>query len=205
MLSIIQAAGWPIWPLIACSVFALAIIFERLIALQSSKVIPENALDQAIESTRQGFPSEERIQLIAKMGAVGAVFAAGLQTLAINPSASQQDVKESMEMEGRMAAQNLERYLTALATLASAAPLLGLLGTVIGMIEIFGIQTPGQQQPVELAHGISVALYNTAMGLLVAIPCLMAWRFFKAKVDRLVLQMEWAAERFARHLAAMRD
>jgi biopolymer transport protein ExbB len=139
------------------------------------------------------------------MGAVGAVFAAGLQTLAINPSASQQDVKESMEMEGRMAAQNLERYLTALATLASAAPLLGLLGTVIGMIEIFGIQTPGQQQPVELAHGISVALYNTAMGLLVAIPCLMAWRFFKAKVDRLVLQMEWAAERFARHLAAMRD
>ena len=85
-------------------------------ALQSSKVIPENALDQAIESTRQGFPSQERIQLIAKMGAVGAVFAAGLQTLAINPSASQQDVKESMEMEGRMAAQNLERYLTALAT-----------------------------------------------------------------------------------------
>jgi biopolymer transport protein ExbB len=110
-----------------------------------------------------------------------------------------------MEMEGRMAAQNLERYLTSLATLASAAPLLGLLGTVIGMIEIFGIQTPGQQQPVELAHGISIALYNTALGLIVAIPSLMAWRFFKAKVDRLVLQMEWSAERFARHLAAMRD
>ena len=185
--------------------FALAIIFERLLALQSSRVIPENSLDQAIDSTRQGFPNDESIQMIAKLGAVGAVFAAGLQTLAINPSASQQDVRESMEMEGRMAAQNLERYLTALATLASAAPLLGLLGTVIGMIEIFGIQTPGQQQPFELAHGISVALYNTAMGLLVAIPCLMAWRFFKAKVDRLVLQMEWAAERFARHLASMRD
>lgn len=205
MLSIIQAAGWPIWPLIACSVFALAIIFERLIALRSSKVLPENALKQAIESTRQGFPSDEVIHEIAKIGAVGAVFSAGLQTLASNPSASHQDVKESMEMEGRMAAQNLERYLTSLATLASAAPLLGLLGTVIGMIEIFGIQTPGQQQPVELAHGISIALYNTALGLIVAIPCLMAWRFFKAKVDRLVLQMEWAAERFARHLAAMRD
>jgi biopolymer transport protein ExbB len=110
-----------------------------------------------------------------------------------------------MEMEGRMAAQGLERYLTALATLASASPLLGLLGTVIGMIELFGLQAPGQQQPSELAHGISVALYNTALGLLVAIPCLMAWRFFKAKVDRLLLQMEWASERFARHLAAMRE
>jgi biopolymer transport protein ExbB len=125
--------------------------------------------------------------------------------LALNPSASHQDVRESMEMEGRMAAQGLERYLTALATLASAAPLLGLLGTVIGMIELFGLQSPGQQQPVDLAHGISVALYNPALGLLVAIPCLMAWRFFKATVDRMVLQMEWASERFARHLAAMRD
>ena len=205
MLSIIQAAGWPIWPLIACSVLALAIIFERLFALRTNKVLPQNALVQAIESTRQGFPSDETIHEIAKIGAVGSVFSAGLQTLASNPSASHADVRESMEMEGRMAAQNLERYLTSLATLASAAPLLGLLGTVIGMIEIFGIQTPGQQQPVELAHGISIALYNTALGLIVAIPSLMAWRFFKAKVDRLVLQMEWSAERFARHLAAMRD
>jgi len=205
LLSIIQAAGWPIWPLIACSVLALAIIFERLFALRTNKVLPENALELAIESTRQGFPSDETIHEIAKIGAVGSVFSAGLQTLASNPSASHADVRESMEMEGRMAAQNLERYLTSLATLASAAPLLGLLGTVIGMIEIFGIQTPGQQQPVELAHGISIALYNTALGLIVAIPSLMAWRFFKAKVDRLVLQMEWSAERFARHLAAMRD
>ena len=205
MLSIIQAAGWPIWPLIICSIFALAIIFERLFALRASKVIPHNALSQAINSTRQGFPTNTDIQSLAELGSVGPIFAAGLQTLAMHPSASHQDVRDSMEMEGRMAANGLERYLTALATLASAAPLLGLLGTVIGMIELFGLQTPGQQQPVELAHGISVALYNTALGLLVAIPCLMAWRFFKAKVDRLVLQMEWASEQFARHLASMRD
>ena len=205
MLSIIQAAGWPIWPLIICSIFALAIIFERMFALRASKVIPHNALSQAINSTRQGFPTTTDIQSLAELGSVGPIFAAGLQTLAMHPSASHQDVRESMEMEGRMAANGLERYLTALATLASAAPLLGLLGTVIGMIELFGLQTPGQQQPVELAHGISVALYNTALGLLVAIPCLMAWRFFKAKVDRLVLQMEWASEQFARHLASMRD
>jgi biopolymer transport protein ExbB len=205
LLSIIQAAGWPIWPLIICSIFALAIIFERLFALRASKVIPHNALSQAINSTRQGFPTNTDIQSLAELGSVGPIFAAGLQTLAMHPSASHQDVRDSMEMEGRMAANGLERYLTALATLASAAPLLGLLGTVIGMIELFGLQTPGQQQPVELAHGISVALYNTALGLLVAIPCLMAWRFFKAKVDRLVLQMEWASEQFARHLASMRD
>jgi len=173
--------------------------------LRTSKVLPQNALAKAIDSTRQGFPSDATLQELAQMGAVGPIFAAGLQTLALNPSASHQDVRESMEMEGRMAAQGLERYLNALATLASAAPLLGLLGTVIGMIELFGLQSPGQQQPVELAHGISVALYNTALGLLVAIPCLLAWRFFKAKVDRMVLQMEWASERFARHLAAMRD
>ncbi len=205
LLSILQAAGWPIWPLILCSIFALAIILERIFALRTSKVLPQNALAKAIDSTRQGFPSDATLQELAQMGAVGPIFAAGLQTLALNPSASHQDVRESMEMEGRMAAQGLERYLNALATLASAAPLLGLLGTVIGMIELFGLQSPGQQQPVELAHGISVALYNTALGLLVAIPCLLAWRFFKAKVDRMVLQMEWASERFARHLAAMRD
>ena len=205
LLSIIQAAGWPIWPLILCSIFALAIILERIFALRTSKVLPQNALAKAIDSTRQGFPSDATLQELAQMGAVGPIFAAGLQTLALNPSASHQDVRESLEMEGRMAAQGLERYLNALATLASAAPLLGLLGTVIGMIELFGLQSPGQQQPVELAHGISVALYNTALGLLVAIPCLLAWRFFKAKVDRMVLQMEWASERFARHLAAMRD
>ena len=139
------------------------------------------------------------------MGAVGPIFASGLQTLALKPHAKHQAVRESMEMEGRMAAQGLERYLNALATLASASPLLGLLGTVVGMIELFGLQTPGQQQPAELAHGISVALYNTAFGLMVAIPCLMAWRFFKSKVDRLVLQMEWASERFARHLSDMRE
>jgi biopolymer transport protein ExbB len=205
LTSIIQAAGWPIWPLIVCSIFALAIILERFYALRTDQVLPENALKVAMTSTQQGFPSHTTIQEISQMGAVGVIFATGLQTLALNPNASHQDVKESMEMEGRMAAQGLERYLTALATLASASPLLGLLGTVVGMIELFGLQTPGQQQPSELAHGISVALYNTALGLIVAIPCLMAWRFFKSKVDRLVLQMEWASERFARHLAAMRE
>ena len=205
MISIIQAAGWPVWPLIACSIFALAIILERFYALRTTKVIPELALQRAIQSTQQGFPSDATIQEIAQMGAVGPIFATGLQTLALTPNASHQDVRESMEMEGRMAAQGLERYLTALATLASASPLLGLLGTVVGMIELFGLQTPGQQQPTELAHGISIALYNTAFGLIVAIPSLIFWRYFRGRIEGYVLQMELATERFARHLNSLRQ
>jgi len=99
LISIIQAAGWPIWPLIACSIFALAIILERLYALRASKVLPELALQNAIESTLQGFPSDEAIQDIAQMGAVGPIFASGLQTLALNPNASHHDVRERLEME----------------------------------------------------------------------------------------------------------
>ena len=108
-------------------------------------------------------------------------------------------------------AHRLERYLTALATIASAAPLLGLLGTVIGMIEIFGSQAPsagahmGGANPVQLAHGISVALYNTAFGLIVAIPSLIFWRYFRARVDGYLLTMELASERFVRHLETLRN
>jgi biopolymer transport protein ExbB len=205
LLSIIQAAGWPIWPLIVCSVFALALILERLYALRSSQVIPPQALAQAMESTRGGFPSDSAIAHIAQMGAIGPVLASGLETLARNPAATPHDVQSSMEMQGRVTAQGLERYLTALATLASASPLLGLLGTIIGMIELFAAQAPGQQHPEQLAHGISVALYNTALGLMVAIPSLMAWRYFKARVDQHVVHMEWTADQFAKHLSAMRE
>jgi len=186
--------------LIACSVLALAIIFERLFALRTNKVLPQNALVQAIESTRQGFPSDETIHEIAKIGAVGSVFSAGLQTLASNPSASHADVKESMEMEGRMAAQNLERYLTSLATLASAAPLLGLLGTVIGMIEIFGSQQGVGANPQQLANGISIALYNTALGLLIAIPAYAGWRGLKAMAEKRQRECDVAAKKLLAHL-----
>jgi biopolymer transport protein ExbB len=109
-----------------------------------------------------------------------------------------------MESAGRKAAHDLERYLVALATIASAAPLLGLLGTVIGMIEIFGSQAPGTSNPVQLAQGISIALYNTAFGLIVAIPALMFWRYLRGRVDAYVLGLELDAERFVRHLLAMR-
>lgn len=201
LLSIIQAAGWPIWPLILCSILALALILERGVQLQSDKVVPPHILAQTIEAMQRGIPLQEMVQKLDKAGVMGPVLASGLRCLQENPKASDADLQSSMQMAGRLAAQQLERYLPALATIASAAPLLGLLGTVVGMIDIFGAHTASSNQPALLAHGISVALYNTAFGLIVAIPSLMFWRYFRALVDRHVLAMEVAAETFARHLA----
>ena len=204
MLSIIQAAGWPIWPLILCSVLALALILERGFQLQNAKVMPPNILAKTIDATQRGVPIPEMVRALDGAGVMGTVLASGLRCLQNHPQASAEDIQASMQMAGRLAAQRLERYLPALATIASAAPLLGLLGTVVGMIEIFGAHTAANNQPAMLAHGISVALYNTAFGLIVAIPALMFWRYFRAVVDRHVLAMEVAAEAFARHLSRAR-
>jgi biopolymer transport protein ExbB len=162
--------------------------------------MPANILTQTIEATQRGVPLPEMIQTLDKAGTMGPVLASGLRCLQANPQATIDDIQAHMQMAGRLAAQGLERYLPALATIASAAPLLGLLGTVVGMIEIFGAHT-ADNQPALLAHGISVALYNTAFGLIVAIPALMFWRYFRTVVDRHVLAMEVAAEHFARHLS----
>ena len=205
MLSIIQAAGWPIWPLILCSILALALILERWVQLQDARVMPANILKQTIEATQRGLPAQEMIQTLEQAGAMGPVLASGLRCLQDNPQASAEDLQSSMQMAGRLSAQQLERYLPALATIASAAPLLGLLGTVVGMIDIFGAHTAANNQPALLAQGISVALYNTAFGLIVAIPSLMAWRYFRAVVDRHVLAMEAAADAFAKHLLRLRS
>lgn len=200
MLTIIQAAGWPIYPLILCSILALALILERWFQLQDDKVVPAQILAQSIEAMERGVPQPEMIAKLDQAGVLGPVLASGLRCLQENPRATDADLQSRMQMAGRLAAQQLERYLPALATIASAAPLLGLLGTVVGMIEIFGAHTAASNQPALLAHGISVALYNTAFGLIVAIPSLMFWRYFRAVVDRHVLAMEVAAESFARHL-----
>lgn len=204
VLSVLQAAGWPIWPLILCSVLVLAVIIERLIQLQTSKVIPPRLLAQTLETTQQASAHPQQIEQLERAGALGPVLASGLKVLQAHPTATDEEVRNSMEIVGRIAAQNLERYLSLLGTLASAAPLLGLLGTVVGMIEIFGAHQANANQPAQLAHGISVALYNTAFGLVIAIPALLFWRYFRARVDRHLLAMEVAADRFAHHLAKLR-
>ena len=205
MLSIIQAAGWPIWPLLVCSVVALALIVERLWSLRQHLVTPSGLLTQAIQASQSGLPSDEVITQLEQHSALGQVLASGWHALQISPLINDVDLRYSMEVSGREVAHGLEKNLSALATIASAAPLLGLLGTVIGMIDIFGSQTPGTSNPAQLAQGISMALYNTAFGLIVAIPTLMFWRYLRARVDAYVLELELNAERFARHLLVLRS
>ena len=204
LLSIIQAAGWPIWPLILCSILALAFTVERFISLKNSRVLGSGLVDEAIGISRTAVPAPETVNQLEQHSVLGEVLASGLRLLNANPKASDESIRVTLEAAGRQAAAKLERYLPALATIASAAPLLGLLGTVIGMIEIFGSQAPSGSlsggNPAQLAHGISIALYNTAFGLIVAIPALIFWRYFRARVDGYTLELELSAERFARHL-----
>jgi biopolymer transport protein ExbB len=187
--SIIQAAGWPIWPLIIASIIALALIFERLYSLRQSAVAPSGMVDRVLAEFRQNGPTPELLTRTAQQGPLGRVLAAGLA----NVRSPRPVMKEAIEEVGRVVTHELERFLTTLGTIAAMAPLLGLLGTVIGMIEIFGSQGTSGSNPIQLAHGISIALYNTAMGLIVAIPSMMFYRYFRGKVDGLVVEMEQQA------------
>lgn len=210
MFSIIQAAGWPIWPLVACSILALALVIERFSSLQTRKIAPPRLTDEAITVSRSTLPAPDVVKQLEQSSLLGEVLASGFRALNTNPKLSEDDLRSTLEGAGRQAAHKLERYLAALATIASAAPLLGLLGTVIGMIEIFGSQGGGVAgsatggNPAQLAQGISTALYNTAFGLVVAIPSLIFWRYFRARVDWYLLTMELASERFVRHLNTLR-
>ncbi len=209
MLLIVQAAGWPIWPLIFCSLLALAVVIERLFSLRSNIIAPAKLLSDTLRVSRSVIPRQELVDQLASTSALGEVLASGLRALTANPRCKEEDLRATMEGCGREVAHRMERYLSALATIASAAPLLGLLGTVIGMIEIFGSQSPtagvGAANPAQLAHGISVALYNTAFGLMVAIPSLIFWRYFRARVDSYLLTLELSADQFARHLNGLRQ
>ena len=189
MWSIIQAAGWPIWPLIFASIIALALILERLWSLRQSVVAPPGLVDKVLGEFKQSGIAPELLARTAQRGPLGRVLAAGLA----NAKSPRPVMKEAIEEVGHLVAHDLERFLTTLGTIAAMSPLLGLFGTVVGMIEIFGSQTATGSNPIQLAHGISVALYNTAFGLIVAIPSMIFYRHFRAKVDSLTLEMEQQA------------
>lgn len=189
MLSIIEAAGWPIWPLILCSIVALAIIVERTWSLRYNVVMPRNLLAQVVQEYRQNGVTPQMLTRLNDQSPLGAILAAGLKNVRSTPAI----MKESIEEAGRATAVELDRFLTSLGTISAIAPLLGLFGTVVGMIEIFGSQTPQGSNPLVLAHGISIALYNTAFGLVVAVPSMIFYRYFRAKVDALLVDMEMQA------------
>lgn len=189
MWSIIQAAGWPIWPLIFASVVSLAIIVERFWVLRSDKIAPKNLLSEVQDALKKGNVPKDASTRLENHSPLGRIFAAAIS----NIGSSREVMKEAIEESGRAVAHDLERYLTTLGTIAAVSPLLGLLGTVIGMVELFGAFTATGHDVAQFARGISVALYNTAMGIIVAVPSMIFYRFFRARVDGLIVEMEQEA------------
>ena len=189
MWALIQAAGWPIWLLIFSSIVALALIIERTWMLRQATVAPRGLVDRVLDEYRARGLTQELVNKTAQQGPLGRVLAAGL----VNVRSSRQVMKEAIEEAGRAVAHDLERFLTTLGTIAAMSPLMGLFGTVVGMIEIFGSAAPTTGNPGQLAHGISVALYNTAYGLIVAIPSMAFYRHFRRRIDDLIVEMETQA------------
>ena len=189
MFAMIQAAGWPIYPLLLASIIAVALIIERSVSLRAVKIVPPTLLDQVVTVYQRQGVTPDVLDKLAQDSPLGQVLSAGLR----NVKSPREVMKEAIEEAGGSAAHDLERFLTTLGTIASASPLLGLFGTVIGMIEIFGSQGPTGTNPQQLAQGISIALYNTAFGIGIAVPSLIFYRHFRSKVDGFVVDMERSA------------
>jgi biopolymer transport protein ExbB len=192
LLAILHAAGWPIWLLLIASLIAMTLIIERLLFLRRGRILPANLLQEVIRVYHNGKINADVVQKLEQNSPLGRVLAAGLR----NVNAPRDVMKESIEEAGRGTAHDLERFLTTLGTIATLAPLMGLFGTVVGMIEIFGSQNGSGANPVQLAHGISVALYNTGFGLAIAMPALVFYRHFRALVDSFIVDMEQQAVKF---------
>lgn len=197
MLSIIIELGWPVWPLIVASVLALALIIERAIALRRDKIVPAKLLSDVIGLWNKRQITPEVLSKLEQNSPLGRVLAAGLR----NDRATREGAMQQIEAAGSVVANRLSRNLTLLGSIGSIAPLLGLLGTVVGMIAIFASQQAGSN-PQDLAHGISVALYCTALGIIVAVPAVISYRYFKRLVDDYLVDMEEQAERLLENVYA---
>jgi len=190
VLEILEQGGWLMIPIVACSIVSLAIIGERFWSLNSKKILPNELVSSVWKLHKAKQLDKSKVQSLSNSSPLGRVLAAGI----LNESHGREIMKESIEEVGRQIAHELERYLNSLGTIASITPLLGLLGTVIGMINVFAaIMANGVGDPAVLAGGISQALITTASGMSVAIPSLMFYRYFRGKVDELVIQMETEA------------
>ena len=189
MFAIIHAAGWPIYFLLAVSIIAVALIIERFMILRKEKIVPGGLLEKVLATYQKQGVSEDMLEKLSRDSPLGQVLASGLR----NYRSSRDVMKDAIEEAGSAVAHELERFLTTLGTIATISPLMGLFGTVVGMIEIFGSQSPTGSNPQELAHGISVALYNTGFGLVIAIPAMIFFRHFRGRVEGFVVEMEQQA------------
>lgn len=187
--SIIAEAGWPVWPLLFVSVVALALIVERLLALRSARVCPQEVSAESFRMLRGNILETDALERMAGSSPVGRVLA----NILANRDLPIDEVRLRAEEVGSDVAHELQRFLPTLSMIATIAPLMGLFGTVVGMIEIFAAYTPGGTDPGKLARGISVALYNTGFGILIAVPAAIAHRLLRSHVDNLLLRIEKAA------------
>lgn len=202
VFELLRAGGWLMWPILLCSIVAMAIVIERFWALRRWAIMPEDLVSRIWQLHRRQLLNDDRIAEIREGSALGRMLAAGL----VNRFHSREVMKEAIQDTGRQVVADLERYLNTLGTIAAVTPLLGLLGTVLGMIEVFGvIMEAGVGNPGVLAGGISQALITTASGLSVAIPALMFYRYFDNRVDKLIVAMEEQALRLIEVMQGARE
>ena len=186
MQSIIAEAGWPIWPLLLISIVGLAIIFERLLSLRRMRVCPKGLSSEAIRLYRSNSLDPDSLVRLEDSSLCGRVLA----TILANRNKPLQEIRYQAELRGADTSYEMQRFLPALSMIATVAPLMGLFGTVIGMIEIFAAYQPGGTDPGQLARGISIALYNTGFGILIAVPAAIAHRLLRVHVENLLFQIE---------------
>ncbi len=195
MFAIVQTLGWPVWPLIIASIVALALVIERSVSLRRVRVLPANLLSDVLNLYGRRQISLDVLEKLEASSALGFVFARGLRS-----AGAPRDVAvKAIEVAGSHVAHELSRHLTLLGAIGSIAPLLGLLGTVVGMIDIFASQQTGAN-PQQLAQGISIALYSTAFGIIVAVPSVLCYRIFRARVDDFLVELEQQGQRLVEAL-----
>ncbi|MDC0932050.1 MotA/TolQ/ExbB proton channel family protein [Methylophilaceae bacterium] len=186
MWEIIQAAGWPIWPLILTSIFGVAIILERFWTLRKSHIIPEGLIVEIKTMIKQNNLDNNKVNIIKSSSPLGDLLAVAI----IKRKDNVEVIKSALDERAGIIVHDLERYLGVLVTIATVAPLLGLFGTIIGMVELFSSFTSSGHDVAVFARGISIALYNTAGGIVVAVPAMIAYRFFRSKIDNYLNEME---------------
>lgn len=198
----VKAGGWLMLPIIIFSIASMAIIIERFWSLQRKKVIPEQSVNKIWQWAQSNELTSKRISELRESSPLGRVLAAGL----MNSNQARAVMKDSIEDTGRHVVHDLQRFLNSLGTIAAVSPLLGLLGTVLGMIKVFSVITSvGVGDPGELAGGISQALITTAAGIAVAIPSLIFYRYFRGRVDDLVVDMEQEALKLVDGIHSQRE
>ena len=186
MWEIIQAAGWPIWPLILTSIIGVAIILERFWSLRKSQIIPDGLIVEIKTMIKQNNVDNNKVNILKNSSPLGDILAVAIA----KRKYSVEEIKSALDERAGFIVHNLERYLGVLVTIATVAPLLGLFGTIIGMVELFSSFTSSGHDVAVFARGISIALYNTAGGIVVAVPAMIAYRFFRSKIDNYLNEME---------------